>query len=110
MYKPEYIKYFAGVSVFLFLMMIPFLMFNTDSYSKFMRISGFGGGKEISVFYKTMNKKTTQEHANGGLLIRTSKFIIVYEVENNIIIEIPISNIIKIVYKTSGEYSLPKKI
>lgn len=110
MFRPASIKYIAVAAVLAYIVLVPSMMFHTDTYGKFMRISGFGGGKEVSVFYNNLSKDSPQTKVSGGLLIRTAKFIIIYKVENDEIIEIPISNVIKITYKNCKSYSLPKKI
>ena len=108
-FRPSWLKVFTGIGALAFVVTFPSMMFHLDTYSKFMRVSGFGGGKIISVTYKLNALDGDSKTLNGGLLLRTTDYLIIYHSDNKEIIEIPITNVEKIAYQNGNQYSLPDK-
>lgn len=110
MLRPASIKYVAGGGVVIFMVLVPIFMFQAELYGTFLRDLGFGGGKIVSVFYQTEGDDKCTSTVDGGLMIRSADYMLIYVEEQEEVVEIPLANIEKIVYKKSRDTILPSLI
>lgn len=83
--KPEIKKFIPIYTTVALILIALSLMFNNELYEKFLRMTGFGGGKEITIY----SQKDLQT-ISGKLLIQSNERYIIL-LKNNDIIEFPVS-------------------
>lgn len=86
----------AGASV----LMISLFMFNNSLYSDFLKTTGFGGGREITIY-----SKKDQQSISGKLLIQSNERYIIL-LPSNDIIEFPVIDVNRVKYEKNKNTSL----
>lgn len=104
---PKIIKNIAILAGAVSLIFIPALLFHADSYANFLRITGFGGGRLVSIEFRNDSESQAREIAEGYLLLRTQTYTIIYEEIGNEVLEIPNTTLHKIRYPLEFEHKLP---
>lgn len=106
-FRPRYVKYFAGGGALVIGVAVLVLMFHAETYGTFLRLSGFGGGKQVTVYHHDVARDDPAERIEGGLLLRTSTFVILYKPREKEIVEVPMSRLRKIEYGLGAQAILP---
>jgi hypothetical protein len=87
--------WFAIISVFILTIGVPAAFFHVDSYSRLLRLLGYGGGLPIIVVVVEdpgSNRDRTQ--VDGYLMLRTTSALLVYEPAKNRIREISLQQVL----------------
>lgn len=108
-FQPWIIKIIAGLWVLVFVIALTASMFITEYYTKFMQISGFGGGTEINVVHTNNDEKCKSTQTIGGLLLRTNDYLILSKEKSKEVLEIPVKDIKQITYLNTGKIIYPDK-
>jgi hypothetical protein len=93
-FNKSYVKYIASSIAALSVITIIALMFNPYIYSRFLFLTGFGGGIPTTIYINNTSDKTI----SGELLIKSNEIYFLRSTDGSIV-EYPTKNVIKVITK-----------